>query len=90
MSDKDILEVAAATVLHHHPDMLYAHELTTMLWNDMSGASHARSWHRDSFHDTYTAHNRTLQLLIPAGAFLDTAWCLWHQRRGAPGSAYDG
>ncbi len=84
-----LLKEAATTVVLRNPAETYVPNLTMMLWNDMSGASHARAWHREAFHDIYTAGYRTLQLLIPAHAFLDTAWRLWHQRRGASGGPYD-
>ncbi|MBO1755051.1 hypothetical protein [Allobranchiibius sp. CTAmp26] len=83
-----VLEAAAEVVVAQYPQQSYLPDLTKLLWNDMSGGSHARAWHREAFHDTYTAGYRALQLLIPAHAFLDTAWRLWHRRRGGTGDPY--
>lgn len=89
IGETDLLKEAAKTVTLRNPTETNISDLAMMLWNDMSGATHARAWHREAFHDTYTAGYRTLQLLIPAHAFLDAAWRLWHQRRGASGGPYD-
>ena len=88
VNETELLE-AAEEILLKLPTNAHMPKLTKMLWSELSGVSHARAWHRDSFDNVYSADYRTLQLLVPARAYLNTAWELWHQRRGAPGGPYE-